>query len=1278
MELPTYAFDRKRYWIGNRTQRQDASGLGLGSADHGLLGAVVHPAGTDEAILTGRIGARTHPRLVHRPSEGPARVRDAVLIDLARRAGDEFGCTTVTGLTVTAPLTLPAHGGLQLQIRVGPPGADGDRPVTLAARTDAVDTAWTVHAHGLLTAETSGTAAAQAGAGADLAPWPPPGAEALDVPPPPGVGTAEPEPVEITAVWRAGDTLWAELRLTDAARADADLFGLHPALVDTAVGLAARTDKTMPQGPPERSATHWAGVRLHATGATAIRAEVTGTDGVYALRAADRTGRPVATAEAVTLTPVDTAELDTAAARAHDALFRIDWIPRALPEPGTPRWGVLPGDAPVLPGAVPLDGVPSAAARAAGLDAVVTAYRTPVGGGSPAEIHRATADTLETVRAWLADDRLADTRLLAVTHGAVPAGDGRVTDPGAAALWGLLRSAQTEAPGRIQLVDLDGTPESSAALAAVLASGEPQTALRAGHATVPRLRRTDPPAPGTESGRSWHPDGTVLITGGTGSLGSLVARHLARTHGVTRLLLLSRRGPDAPGAAALRAELAALGAEAEIVACDAADRDALARLLADRPADRPLTAVVHTAGVLDDALIADQTADRLRTVLRPKADAAWNLHDLTRGHDLSAFVLFSSVAGVIGGAGQANYAAANAYLDGLAAHRAATGLPATSIAWGLWEQDGGMTGHLGEADLDRLTRGGFRPIPQDRGVAMLDAALGLRTPVLVATPVDLGTLRSRPAQLPTVLTGLLRTPVRDTARNIDNGFDSLTGRLDGLAPADQRKLVLGLVRAEAATVLGHTDPSGIGPDQPFPSLGFDSLTSIELRNRLSTTTGRRLPATVVFDRPTPAGLADYLRTVLVDSGSEEPPATARETVDFDAETGLPDDIVPAAGIRTVATDPDEVLVTGVTGFLGAFLLRDLIRTTRATVHVLVRGRDEADARDRLRRNLDWYRITDVDDARLRIVVGDLAAPRLGLGEAAFDDLAHRVDAVYHAAAQVNWLYRYEELKAANVTGTTELLRLAARHRTVPLHYVSTVGVFAPSDTGTARSAGEPTGPGAALPTGYVQSKWVAERNIATARDRGLPVSVYRVDVVCGDQLNGACQTSDFVWLSLKGLLQAGAVPEGLGGRLGLVPVDYVSGALLALSRRAEAANRTFHLANPHDTGFAECVDHLRSLGHRLDTLPWDDWAELVRSDRDNAMLPLYGAFELMARDGAPGTRLDVTETETALAGTGIVCPRVDRELFATYTDFFTAAGYFPPAPAATGTATETATTDPEN
>ncbi|QWA26432.1 SDR family NAD(P)-dependent oxidoreductase [Streptomyces sp. JCM17656] len=319
-------------------------------------------------------------------------------------------------------------------------------------------------------------------------------------------------------------------------------------------------------------------------------------------------------------------------------------------------------------------------------------------------------------------------------------GDEDVTDPAAAAAWGLLRSAQSEAPGRIVLVDTDSDAGPDA-LSAVVAAGEPQAAIRVtgpdGAATrihVPRLQRTPVPEPKADRTTVWDPAGTVLITGGTGSLGVHFARHLVARHGVRRLLLVSRRGPDAPGAAELCSELRALGATVTVAALDVADRAALTNVLAAIPAEHPLRGVVHTAGVLDDGVIAAQTPHRLDAVLRPKADAAWALHELTRNADLTAFVLFSSVAAAVGGPGQSTYAAANAHLDALAAHRAASGLPATSIAWGLWEQATGLTGGLSETDLKRIARSGFRTVPEELGTTLFDLALDTGRPYLVATP----------------------------------------------------------------------------------------------------------------------------------------------------------------------------------------------------------------------------------------------------------------------------------------------------------------------------------------------------------------------------------------------------------------------------------------------------------------------------------------------------------------------------------------------------------------
>ncbi|MCW5254747.1 SDR family NAD(P)-dependent oxidoreductase, partial [Streptomyces sp. SHP 1-2] len=369
------------------------------------------------------------------------------------------------------------------------------------------------------------------------------------------------------------------------------------------------------------------------------------------------------------------------------------------------------------------------------------------------------------------------------------------------------------------------------------------------------------------------PDGTVLITGGTGMLGGLVARHLVTEHGARRLLLLGRRGPEATGAGELRDELTALGAEVTITACDTADRAALAEVLAAVPAEHPLTAVVHAAGVLDDALIASLTPDRLASVLRPKVDAAWNLHELTRSADLGAFVLFSSSAAVLGGPGQGNYAAANAFLDALAQRRRAEGAGGLAIAWGLWEQASAMTGHLDAAHLTRMRRSGIGALGDAEGLALFSAALRADRAQPVAMRLDIAAARAGfaagavPPLLRRLVGGSARRAVAAAAGS-DGGSPALAARLAGLPETGRARVLLDLVCGHAAVVLGHADDGAIQPSRAFKQLGFDSLTAVELRNRLSQATGLRLPATLVFDHPTPEALARFLLTELAPARAE--------------------------------------------------------------------------------------------------------------------------------------------------------------------------------------------------------------------------------------------------------------------------------------------------------------------------------------------------------------------------------------------------------------------------
>jgi NAD(P)-dependent dehydrogenase (short-subunit alcohol dehydrogenase family)/acyl carrier protein len=438
-----------------------------------------------------------------------------------------------------------------------------------------------------------------------------------------------------------------------------------------------------------------------------------------------------------------------------------------------------------------------------------------------------------------------------------------VTDLAGAAAWGLVRSAQSESHNRIILVDTD-SDDGLHSLDGIVASGEPQVLIRAGTAYVARLRPAASVDPGTVPGSmpvAFDPNGVVLITGGTGMAGAVLARHVVAAHGVRRLLLVSRRGIAAEGAEKLVAELTALGALVTVAACDVADRDALAQLLARTLELSPLSGVIHAAGIIDDTTVAAMTPDQIDTVLRAKTDGAWNLHELTRDLDVPVFVMFSSMAGVLGLAGQGNYAAANAFLDGLAAHRRAQGLSAMSLAWGLWSETSGMTKDLKQEDLARMSRAGLAPMGSEHAVTLFDTALTHGRPCLAPARIDRTGLLSQAATatIRPVLSDMVHVSSRQTIHNETQPSSSLQQRLHGLPPDEQSKLLARTVRTHAATVLAFAGPEKVDPNRSFQDLGLDSLTAVELRNQLETATGLELSPTLVFDYPTPAALAQHLQ-----------------------------------------------------------------------------------------------------------------------------------------------------------------------------------------------------------------------------------------------------------------------------------------------------------------------------------------------------------------------------------------------------------------------------------
>ncbi|MGW0244893.1 SDR family NAD(P)-dependent oxidoreductase [Micromonospora chalcea] len=831
VDLPTYAFQRRRFWLDVvGPPEQDVTSLGLAAPDHPLLGGALALPETGGFLFTTRLSLRTQPWLADHAVRDVVVLPGTAFVELALRAADEVGCEVVDELTIPALLTLPAEGGVRLQVVVGPAEDDGRRPLTVYGQPDTATAGagWTTHAVGTL-------APAPASDAVSLTRWPPPAAEV-------DLADAYDRLAEhgfrygpafrgLRRVWRTDDEVYAEVAVPEGVEPTG--YGLHPALFDAALQAAVVADLTDGSGTPSLPFS-WNRIALHAVRASALRVRIgpAGPDG-RRVDVCDAEGAPVASVAGIVARPLTGDQLGPTRAVVDDALFSLVWTPLPDREPVSV---VAVDDLADLPAELPA--------------AVAVALPAPDGRPAPEAARAYVARVLTLLQGWLADDRTEACTLALVTSGAE-------ADPAQSAVHGLVRSAQAEHPGRFVLVDVD-VPGDTASVGAAVASGEPQVAVRDGGLYA---RRLVPSTAGPAAGRMPDPEGTVLVTGGGGGIGRLLARHLVVAHGMRRLVLASRRGPDTPGAAELVDELGRAGADVRFEACDVSDRDALAGLLARL--DRPLTAVVHAAGVLDDALLAAQSPERFEAVLGAKADAASHLDELTRNADLAAFVLFSSASGTFGASGQANYCAANAFLDALAVRRRAAGLPATSLAWGLWAEDSDMAGHLDPEDRRRrLARGGIRPFSAQEGLALFDAAMRRDEAVLVPVRLD-------PAALSSALLRGLSGAGRRTAAGPGDGR-SLADRLAAMPASRREQTLADLVYTEVAAVLGHESGATLDPVRPFRDLGLDSLTAVELRNRLGAATGLRLSATMVFEHPTPAELLAFLRGELI--GAEPTPA----------------------------------------------------------------------------------------------------------------------------------------------------------------------------------------------------------------------------------------------------------------------------------------------------------------------------------------------------------------------------------------------------------------------
>jgi rifamycin polyketide synthase module 1/2/3 len=877
VDLPTYAFDRQRYWL-DAPAEANPSALGLELDEHPLLGAAVPLADEGGCVFTGTLSLAAHAWLGDHVVFDRVLVPATALLDMALHVGAHVGSERVEELNLDAPLGLDPDQARALQLRVGAEDEHGRRRCTMHSRpAEAPDAPWQLHASGTLVRGSSGSSDAQAITRLE-------GGEPVDIEAMherlAALGLAYgPSFRGIERAWQRGDEQLVELRLPDELLEGADKHVLHPALLDAALHLAAFAGA---RARPDEVALPilWTGVSVHATGAVRARAHLRpGTrPNSVSVTLSELGGRVIATIDGLTTRSVSASRLSGTLARGSQrggGLYRVDWQPLE-PKEGSakqaPQNAVLLGGPPALALRLGLQRIESIEHADGGLLLVPML-------ASDESLDGVCLRALELLRAWLAIELDERPELVVLTCGALALdGDDAPPKPALAAVWGLVRSLMREQPEqRVRLVEFTDfeqpTPPACFALLDALTTHEPELVVRAGVARAPQLVAVPsrPLQSDSASRASSLAQGTVLITGATCGLARELATHLVENHGVRHLTLCSRRGPEAEGAAEFVAGLERAGAEVWLYACDVADRHALAEVIDSITDDAPLRAVIHTAGALDDHLFNDLDAASFAAVFGPKLQAAVWLDELTRELELDAFVLVSSIAGVFGARGQANYAAANAGLHALCSQRRRRGLPGLVLAYGPWAEVG-MAARLSAADRARLARAGTPPLSIRDALALFDAALSGPESDLLAMHLDTRALARSSAPAPPLLDAFV--PRRPHSSHEPTSGRGLIDQLRALEPALAEQHVRALVRNELAKTLGLSNTRELSDERALQELGLDSLMAVELRDRLVRVSGLQLAATLVFDYPTIATLAAFLCQRLL-SASVPMPAPRR-------------------------------------------------------------------------------------------------------------------------------------------------------------------------------------------------------------------------------------------------------------------------------------------------------------------------------------------------------------------------------------------------------------------